>query len=182
MAPARNAAAIGANLDSEFMTATVLDVMVFAPFPVTPDGLGYSCARLVSWLCGSTRVCGLPRQNCPVACRKALTAYSRGGGCGFRPRIGSPSPHSHMLPSAWRILNGEPCRIICRDMRFQVKVEIDLDHLFRDLGHRKRGLNQPVNVPDWRAGRQTRLIFFALGAGGRVTNWRFWQNLAISCG
>jgi len=25
----------------------------------------------------------------------ALTAYSRGGGCGFGPLFGSPTPHSH---------------------------------------------------------------------------------------
>jgi len=29
----------------------------------------------------------------------SLSAYSRGGGCSFRPHLGSPYLHSHLIPS-----------------------------------------------------------------------------------
>ena len=40
------------------------------------------------------------------------TAYSRGGGCGFGSRIGSPIPHSQLIPRRFAS-GGEPCMSPC---------------------------------------------------------------------
>jgi hypothetical protein len=66
------------------VTRVYVSVVIFiAPIPVTPDRLGYTCAWLVSWLASQCTL--LPSQGEPQwRLNKALSAYSRGGGCGMR--------------------------------------------------------------------------------------------------
>jgi len=52
-----------------------------SPCPVIPDGLVSVTQGPVSWLAGRDAL--PPSQVSPVALGRTLTAYSRGGGCGF---------------------------------------------------------------------------------------------------
>ena len=74
------------------VAVVVLVIMVPISFPVTPDGVGCTDAWQVSWLADTApRIILGPRlPNLPGLAASGLvgrlTAYSRGGGCGF----GSP--------------------------------------------------------------------------------------------
>lgn len=76
--------------------------------------------RPVSWLAG--RGAGRLPGDIPSDIWPLLTAYSRGGGCGLGPRIGSPSPHSHVQPAALCAI-GHLAHLFCAVLPALVKAE-----------------------------------------------------------
>ena len=81
-------------------------------------------AWLVSWLAGRGTLLAFPGFPSGVI-NKALTAYSRGGGCGRGLLFGSAFPHSHFIPKCLASA-GNRARCLCAVRVGCVKSEYDI--------------------------------------------------------
>ena len=87
-------------------------------------------ARPVSWLAGRRTSPAFPVLP-PVAYRRVLAAYSRGGGCGFRPRFQSALSTFPFHPQTLGVHTGNLTDAMWRQSAGRVKPNCDIRDRFK---------------------------------------------------